>query len=164
MVVAEITLRAITEDDMEFLYEVYASTRADELAVTGWSDEEKEKFLQMQFHAQHTYYQEHFDDANFDVIMLGDTPIGRLYVHRRENAVNITDIALLPEHRGHGIGSGLILQLLDEAAAIGKPVTLHVEKYNPVKQLYCRMGFRDINETGVYDEMEWTAGEAETND
>jgi ribosomal protein S18 acetylase RimI-like enzyme len=156
-VVAEITLRPITGDDMEFLYKVYASTRAEELSVTGWSDEEKENFLRMQFHAQHTHYQKHFGDAHFDVILAGDTPIGRLYVHRQPHEIRVADIALLPEHRGHGIGSGLMRELLEEATAAGKPVRLHVEKYNRAKQLYYRMGFRDIDEAGVYDLMEWTA-------
>ena len=158
--VAEITLRPITEDDLEFLYEVYASTRQEELAVTGWSDDEKEKFLRMQFHAQHTHYQQHFGDADFDVILSGDTPIGRLYVYRQPDEIRITDIALLPEHRGHGIGSGLVREVLEEAAAAGKPVRLHVEKNNPAKRLYYRMSFRDVGDTGVYDLMEWTADAA----
>ena len=66
---SESSLRPFTPDDMEFLYQVYASSREEELSVVPWSDEEKEQFLRMQFHAQHTHYQEHFGDAELDDIV-----------------------------------------------------------------------------------------------
>jgi ribosomal protein S18 acetylase RimI-like enzyme len=154
--VAEVTLRSITQDDLEFLYRVYASTREEELAVTGWSDEQKEEFLRMQFGAQHDHYQKHFPDAKYDVIVAGETPIGRLYVDRREDEIRIIDIALLTEHRGAGVGGGLVRQLIDEAAATGKPVRIHVERENPAMRLYERLGFKKIEDVGVYDLMEWT--------
>ena len=52
------TLRPITELDREFLYQDDASTREEELEVTGWDDVQKATFLQMQFDAQHTFYLE----------------------------------------------------------------------------------------------------------
>ena len=153
--VAEITLRPISAEDMEFLYQVYAGTRQEELSVLDWSDEEKAQFLRMQFDAQHKHYQTHFTAAAYDVILAGDTPIGRLYVDRRPDELRIIDIALLAEHRGGGIGGGLLRELLSEAAAAGKPVTIHVEKNNRAKSLYHRLGFREIEDQGVYDLMEW---------
>ena len=39
-----IDLRSITHKDEEFLYEVYADTRAAEMAMTGWSPEETGNF------------------------------------------------------------------------------------------------------------------------
>jgi ribosomal protein S18 acetylase RimI-like enzyme len=153
---SEISFRPFTPDDMEFLYQVYASTRQEELSVTAWSDEEKEQFLRMQFHAQHTHYQEHFGGAKYLVVLSDDKPIGRLYVDRRPDEIRIIDIALLSEHCGGGIGGGIVRELLDEAAAAGKAVRLHVEKNNPAKRLYFRLGFRDIGDAGVYDLMQWT--------
>ncbi len=41
--------RPITDEDMEFLYRLYASTRLAEMAVTGWSESQVEEFLRMQF-------------------------------------------------------------------------------------------------------------------
>ena len=63
------------QQDLEFLYRVYASTRADEMAVVPWSDAEKESFLRMQFQAQHSYYHDQFKQAAFDE---QTRPIGRL--------------------------------------------------------------------------------------
>ncbi len=65
------------------------------------------------------------------------------------------DIALLPEHRGRGIGTRLVQDVLDEARASGRSVSLHVEETNPAKRLYERMGFVDVEDRGVYILMEW---------
>jgi len=141
---------------MDFLLRLYATTRADEMAmVTDWSDEQKEWFVRMQFQAQHAWYQEHYGDAQFDVILLEGVPAGRLYVHRRAAEIRLIDISLMPELRGRGIGSILLRELMGEAEAAGKPLTIHVEKYNPAMRLYLRLGFKPIEDRGPYDLMEW---------
>ena len=123
-----ITLRPIGEDDMGFLLRVYRSTREEELAtVVDWTEEQKEAFVLMQFNAQHTWYQEHYGGATFDVVLVDGTPAGRLYVHRRETEIRLVDITILPELRNRGIGSALLARLLAEAEAAGKPLTIHVE-------------------------------------
>ena len=59
-----VLLRPITTDDTDFLYQLYASTRADEMALVNWPEQQKTDFLSMQFNAQHKYYQEQFIDVN----------------------------------------------------------------------------------------------------
>ena len=156
-----ITFRTITDDDLPFLARLYASTREEEVAVTGWSEEEKENFLRMQFRAQHAHYQEHYAGAQFNLILVGGEPAGRIYVDRREDEHRIVDIALLPEHRDKGIGGGIMQDLLDEAAKAGKLVRIHVERNNPAMQLYDRLGFQKVGDTGVYFLMEWKSEEKE---
>jgi ribosomal protein S18 acetylase RimI-like enzyme len=151
-----ITLRPITSEDMDFLYQVYASTRADELAIVDWSQEQKDAFLQMQFDAQHRYYQEYYANASFDVILRDNQPIGRLYLDRREDEVRIVDIAILPEHRNAGVGTALLRDIMSEAASMGKVVTIHVEKFNPALRLYRRLGFRQKGDSGMYFLLEWS--------
>jgi GNAT superfamily N-acetyltransferase len=151
-----ITLRPITPDDEEFLCRVYASTREEELALTDWDAAQKAAFLRMQFAAQHRYYQDNYRQTTFDVILADGEPIGRLYVARWAKETRIVDIALLPDYRNAGIGSGLLHELMTEAAAAGKPVSIHVEQYNPAMRLYLRLGFVPIGEHGVYLLMRWT--------
>ena len=153
-----ITRRPITPDDEEFLRQVYASTREEELALTDWDTAQKEAFVQMQFAAQHRYYQENYRQTTFDVILVDGQPAGRLYVARWAKQIRIVDIALLPEYRNAKIGSALLHELMTEAAAAGKPVSIHVERYNPALRLYTRLGFVPIGEHGVYLLMEWTPG------
>jgi ribosomal protein S18 acetylase RimI-like enzyme len=149
-----IRLRPFTDDDLEFLFDVYASTRTEELSVVPWDETQKQEFLRMQFRAQHVHYQEHYADASFDVIELDGVRAGRLYVQRRDGEHRIVDIALLPEHRGGGVGSTLLAGLLEEADAAGRRVSIHVEHQNPARSLYERLGFTIIDDTGVYHLME----------
>jgi GNAT superfamily N-acetyltransferase len=153
-----VAFRPIASDDAPFLYRVYASTREEELRPVPWTAAEKDAFLHQQFQAQHTYYQEHYEGARFEVILRDGQPIGRLYVARWADEIRIVDIALLPEHRGAGIGSGVLRGLLAEAAAAGKPVRIHVERLNPARRLYERLGFLPVEDKGVYYLMEWRPG------
>ena len=156
---AGLTLRPERADDLEFLHRLYASTRADEMALVDWSPEQKGLFLQSQFEAQHSYYLEHYPESRFDVIEQAGVAIGHLYVARRPDDIRIIDIALLPEHRGRGLGGRMLQALLDEAATTGKSVSMHVEINNPALHLYERLGFKPKGEdNGIYRMMEWRSG------
>ena len=154
------TLRPITPEDQELLYRIYASTRTEELAAVPWTHEEKERFLRFQFDAQHKYYIEHFPRAAFDLVLLDGEPIGRLYIDRREDEIRLIDIALLPEHRGSGLGGEIMRSVLAEGESSGLLVRIHVEEKNPAMRLYLRLGFEKIEKQGVYHLMEWTPGTA----
>jgi GNAT superfamily N-acetyltransferase len=152
---AAIALRPIGPDDQPFLCAVYASTREQELAMVAWDAGQKTAFVQMQFAAQHAYYREQYAGADFDVILADRQPAGRLYVNRADDEVRIVDIALLPQWCNRGIGSALVTALQGEAAAAGKPLRIHIERFNPALRLYERLGFRQIEDRGVYLFMEW---------
>ncbi|MBW2273776.1 MAG: GNAT family N-acetyltransferase [Deltaproteobacteria bacterium] len=149
------------ESDLEFLYQVYASSREDEVAqVTTWTDAQKEAFLRSQFELQHRHYHEHYPGARYDLVLeegrpIGRYPIGRYYVEPMEKEIRIMDVALLRAFRGRGIGRSLVQDVLDEAGASGRFVSLHVEENNPARRLYARMGFRDHADVGVYKLMHW---------
>jgi ribosomal protein S18 acetylase RimI-like enzyme len=145
-----LALRPAGPDDVAFLFRVYASTRTEELAPVPWSDEQKRAFLAMQFDVQDRYYRAQFPGAVFQVILLDGRPAGRLYVDHRDEELRIIDIALLPEHRGAGVGGTLVRGLLDEATQAGKPVRIHVERFNPALRLYARLGFERVADTGIY--------------
>lgn len=149
-----VALRPMGSADMQFLLELYATTRADELALVDWTVEQKAAFVQHQFAAQHAHWQENYTDTSWDIIVSEDRPIGRLYVARWQDEIRIVDIALLPEHRGAGIGTALMRSLFDEADESGRKVTVHVEVFNPARRLYERLGFVPAAEVGVYLLME----------
>ncbi len=154
----DIVLRPITAEDAEQLFRIYASTRVEELSVLPWTEAQKEAFLRMQFHAQHTHYQTHSPDADYLLVVKAGTPVGRLYLHRRKDALHIIDVALLPEARGSGLGGALLGEVLDEARAAGKVVRIYVERTNRARRLYERLGFRQIEDDGgIYLLMEWVS-------
>jgi ribosomal protein S18 acetylase RimI-like enzyme len=150
-------LRTETPEHLEFLRALYATTRQDEMRRVPWTDEQKESFLSSQFDAQHAYYRGRFPDASYLVVFIDGSPAGRLYVHRRADEIELVDVALLPRHRGTGIGSALVRDLQDEAARSGLPLRLYVEHENPARRLYDRLGFRVLRDIGLYFQMEWRA-------
>ena len=150
-----ISLRPITPADDSFLARVYASSRTEELALTGWPEELKADFCRRQFDAQSAYYASNYPGAAFQIIEHDGWPVGRLYVDRWEKEIRIVDITLLPEARGSGIGSKLLGDLQKEARTAGKSLTIHVERFNRALTLYQRLGFQQIEDKGVYLLMEW---------
>ncbi|OYW70612.1 MAG: hypothetical protein B7Z37_30225, partial [Verrucomicrobia bacterium 12-59-8] len=79
-----IALRPVTPADEAFLLAVYASTRAEELALSGWTDEQKDQFCRMQFTGQDAHYRGNYPTAQLHVILKDGIPAGRLYVDRWE--------------------------------------------------------------------------------
>jgi ribosomal protein S18 acetylase RimI-like enzyme len=151
---APVRLRAVEEGDRAFLYRLYATTRADEIAAWGWADAQREAFLQLQFRAQQLHYQSQMPQAVHQIVCLDDQPIGRLILATDDEVITLADIALLPEYRNRGIGSGLIRDILATAAATGRRVRLHVAIHNPARRLYDRLGFRHLAQDGINYLME----------
>jgi ribosomal protein S18 acetylase RimI-like enzyme len=152
-------LRPATSEDRELLFRIYASTRADELAVVGWPQEVVEAFLRQQFEAQDTDYRARYVGAAFDVIVLDGQPVGRLYQYHTPSDTNIMDIAVLPQFRGRGIGSLLVGDVLAAAAARGASVSIHVERNNPALAWYQRLGFTVVEDLGIYLFLRWWPAE-----
>jgi ribosomal protein S18 acetylase RimI-like enzyme len=150
-----LTLRRESDADLPFLMQVFAASRADELAIVPWTGDQKRGFLIHQFSAQRSHYYSHFPDTAFDVIELNGKPIGRLYLDERETRVHVIDIALIPGSRDGGIGTAFLTAIQDYARARGKGVDIFVERMNPAKSLYDRLGFKVVREEDVYLEMDW---------
>ncbi len=151
-----ITLREVTAEDEAFLLEVYASTRALELSLVPWSDEQRETFLRFQFDAQHSHYRTQFPEASYQIIFNNTERVGRLYVLRDTAEIRVLDLTVLPQHRNAGIGTLLMLDLLTEAGQTAKPVSIWVEQFNPSQTLFRRLGFSTIQEDGYNYLMQWS--------
>ena len=155
--------RPVAPEDDEFLLDVYASTRAEELAPVPWTDEQKRAFLRMQFDAQRGEYFQRFPDADYRVILVAGQPAGRLWVARTPRQIRLLDIALLPEFRGCGVGALLVRRLIDEAARAGLPLRHMVFELNQgAMRFYERLGFTRLELHGAYWEMERKPEERES--
>jgi ribosomal protein S18 acetylase RimI-like enzyme len=148
-----LAFRPIVDDDLPFLREVYAQSRAEEMAQVPWPDDEKRSFLDRQFALQHAFYQKHYGDSDFLIVLRDDTPIGRVYVQRVPGEMRLVDISLLIAERRRGLGRAMLRELVDEADARGAIITLHVEAQNPAQILYRELGFEMIEDRGVYQFM-----------
>jgi ribosomal protein S18 acetylase RimI-like enzyme len=150
-----VSLRPEQPGDESFLYEVYASTREEELALTNWDDQMRRAFLTQQFRAMRQGYGSMFPSGEFLIIALDGQPAGRMVINREAMEIRVVDLALLPAQRNHGIGTFLMRQVCADAATAGKPVRLCVLKNNRAFRWYERLGFAKIGEVGFYDELEW---------
>jgi len=149
-----VALRPVAPSDEPLLLEIYASTRAEEMAMVPWTSEQQEAFVKMQFTAQQEHYKKIQPDASHDIIMLNGRPVGRLYVARANDRIEIMDITVLPQNRNAGIGSILVKALMGEAQ-IGRPLRIYVENFNPSLRLFERLGFKAVAEQGFHLRMEW---------
>lgn len=153
----EITLRPATPRDENFLFALFASTRAAEMATTGWPAAQQEVFLRSQFNARRRHYAQVFAGAEPAIVQRGGEAIGTLMVQRAADEIRVVDLALRAEHRGRGIGRRLLGALQDEARATHRPLRLQVLKADRAAQLYARVGFAPTGENGLYLKMEWRA-------
>ncbi len=146
----KLSFRPIVEQDREFLYRIYAAAREKEMALTGWSDEQKEEFLRMQFNLQHIQYLQNYREGSFEIILVDDIPAGRLYVNRGKEEIRIIDLELLVDFQNRGIGSKIMNDLAAEANRKNLPLTLHVLHDNPAIKFYERLGFKIKEDKGMY--------------
>jgi len=150
---ADLRLRPESEADLPLLRGLYASTRSEELALSGWEEAQQQAFIDQQFSAQRSHYRQHYPGAAFLVIEHAGAGIGRLYLHWGREELRLMEITLLPEWRGRGIARPLMQQMIDWSAERALPITLHVEPFNPAHAWYRRLGFDTLEVRGVYHFM-----------
>jgi ribosomal protein S18 acetylase RimI-like enzyme len=137
------SLRRATGADFEFLHDLHWATMKTYVHDTwGWDEP-----------AQERMFAERFEPARYHLILVDDTVVGALAVERQESSIVIEDIKLLPSFQSRGLGSTIIQDVLDEAAARNMPVHLQVLKVNPAHRLYRRLGFEVIGETETHWQM-----------
>ena len=149
-----ISLRTCRASDQDFLFKLYASTRMHEIAPFGWPAAQQEAFLRMQFGAQQRWYESAFGNSEHQIVEQDGQPVGRLMVLREKGSALLVDISLLTEHRGQGIGGGLVRELIQQCARDGSTLKLQVLKTNPALRLYERLGFTRTGEDQMYLQME----------
>jgi ribosomal protein S18 acetylase RimI-like enzyme len=158
----DVSFRPATDADQEFLIGVYAGTRADELAQTGWDDSQKDAFIRWQYSMQKKEYEARYPDARYDVILVDGVPAGRIWVGADDTQIRLLDIAVIPEFQNRGVGAHLLRQLMDEATRVNKPLRHMVFVLNQdAFRFYERLGFKTIEDVGGYLHMEWLPGQVE---
>jgi ribosomal protein S18 acetylase RimI-like enzyme len=150
-----LALRPVEAGDQAFLFRLYASTRADELAPLGWDQTTTQAFLRTQFDLQDRAYHQAYPDGSFALVLIDGDPGGRLYVQRSRACIHVIDISLLPEYRGRGIGTALLRELLGEGRRSGTPVTIDALRTGRAVSLYQRLGFTITRADDVYAALRW---------
>jgi ribosomal protein S18 acetylase RimI-like enzyme len=153
-----ITLRPVRPEDRDLLVVLYATTRADEMQLVPWTDEQKAVFVKMQFVAREGEYQKRYPSATHEIVEVNGTPAGQLYVARLQKEIRIIDITIMPQERNRGIGTFLLKKLLKEGQQNNLPVTIYVEESNVSLKLFERLAFKQVDQHGFHLLLRWQAG------
>jgi len=151
-------LRPFQVSDEEFLLRLYRSTREGELSMVPWGEEQRAAFMRSQHSSQLRHYQSEYPDAEHLIIEVAGAPVGRVYIDRRRDEIRILDISLLPEHRGKGIGSPIIENLMREAAGHRRRLTIYLESIGDgsrSRSLFERLGFSPAESNGFHILYSW---------
>lgn len=156
----QLTVRPEAGDDADaaFLFALFASTKAAEMALMPLDDNGKTFLLRMQFRSMTATYRQQFPDARFEIVELDGMPIGRLVTDVQADCVYYVDIALLPERRGGGIATALMTAVLDEPRRLGLPGRVKVMSTNVASLRLCqRLGMTLRANIPPLVELEWRA-------
>lgn len=160
---SSLSLRPERASDEPFLFELYASTRAEELALTNWDEPTRTQFIEMQFRAQRAGYGQMFPQGKFDLVLENESPVGRIVTNVTDEEIRLVDLIVAAPQRGRGIGTELLRLLLQQAAGANKPLRLQVLKGNRAAQLYQRLGFTKTGESDTHEQFEWRLAPAATS-
>jgi GNAT superfamily N-acetyltransferase len=149
-----VALRPYEAGDDQLLLDIYASTR-DDLRAADLEPAALDALISMQHHAQDRGWRTEFPALKRMIVLLDGAPAGRLYLHHDDKADVFVDITLLPGHRGKGVGTLLITELVEDARRRDVAVQLHVATTNlGARLLYERLGFAVAGDCGQHLLME----------
>ncbi len=143
-------LRPAVPADTDFEHALYASTR-DDLRPLG--PEVFDGLVGMQFRAQSMSIKLDHPHAEHKIVVVENAPVGRLIIDGSGDHIEVIDVALLPQYRGHGIGTSVLRGVLAQADRMGRAIKLHVEKQSRAVRLYERLGFVICGDVGMYFAM-----------
>jgi ribosomal protein S18 acetylase RimI-like enzyme len=133
-------LRQATDNDYDFLYRLHvAAMRYLVAQVWGWEDTWQEQL-----------FADRFDPAPSRIVVVDGNDVGVVAVVRGAADVFLSNIEILPEYQGHGLGAALVRMVIAEADASNLPLRLQVLKINPARRLYERLGFAIAGETETH--------------
>jgi GNAT superfamily N-acetyltransferase len=136
------TLRPETDADRGLLEALFEDLRAAELSFLA-DESMRRAFIRLQVDARERGWRDAWPGADRFVVV-ADEPVGRLLVDMSADRFHVVDIALLPAHRGRGIGTAVLTEVVSQADARGVPCELSVDRGSPAKRLYERLGFVDV--------------------
>jgi ribosomal protein S18 acetylase RimI-like enzyme len=140
--VATVALRAASDADSEFCYQLHKAALGPYVrAIWGWDEQ-----LQRNAHVRQ------FNPERWQIITDGGADIGMIDVERGTAEIYLGRIEIVPDHQGRGIGSQLISALVTEAERKGQALVLEVFAINArARALYERLGLIEVARRGDND-------------
>jgi ribosomal protein S18 acetylase RimI-like enzyme len=146
-----VTRRTVTGADTPLLRELFADARDDLLLLPA---DVRDALVDMQFRAQRRQYAETYPQARHEVLVVDGRDVGRLLVDYGAATVRVVDVTIRHAHRGRGIATIALTEVLAAAERADQPVQLSVWSTNAVaRRVYERLGFELTGESAGYLEL-----------
>jgi hypothetical protein len=150
-----VSFRPVTPEDQPLVLELYGIVRDPEFAPLGLNQQQRDDLMTMQLALMTQHYESHHPNRMETIILRDGEWAGRLIVMDMEEEVRLGDIMVRPEHRRFGICTSVMRYWVAEGIRKNKPITLHVERFNPAKNMYEREDFVVVGESPTHFLMEW---------
>ena len=148
-----ITFRKANTADYEWLLSLREMTMDPHIAASGITPtlDKHEAAVKRDFEAA-------------QIVVQQGTDIGMLKLLRTKPIWKLSQIQIVPEHQGKGIGEQILRRVLADAAQHVDTVALSVLKANPARALYERLGFIIVESSGKAYYMEVKVMEVKVNE
>jgi ribosomal protein S18 acetylase RimI-like enzyme len=130
-----ITLRHAVAEDFEYCERLYFAGMKNIIEELGLSAI-----------AQKASFPQQWAVEEVRIISADGSDVGWLQSDMRKEGLFVGQLFVDSPFQGHGIGTQVMRQLIDEAAGQNQAVSLAVAKINPALRLYKRLGFRITHE------------------
>jgi GNAT superfamily N-acetyltransferase len=149
-------LRACTEDDESFVYDVFCTTWESEVAALP-NQNLAQHVLRIQHIAQERRFAGRYPGFDRYIVVEDGEPAGRLYVHEGDSLMQVVDLTLMPRFRNRGIGTRIFRDLFGHAATVDRPIALRVPRRNEgATMLYVSLGFQLVSMDDLDNFFEWS--------
>jgi ribosomal protein S18 acetylase RimI-like enzyme len=138
-------LRA-TVDDQRWLDQLRRSVYRELFIATFGSWDEAR-------HVRHV--SECWDLGHISIIEVGGERVGMIQILDQTDFVEIGELQIQPSHQGHGIGSRILSDVVEQVHKRGKSVRLSVALNNErACEFYQRCGFRHVAQTETHNQLQ----------
>ncbi|MCR8657149.1 GNAT family N-acetyltransferase [Paenibacillus endoradicis] len=137
----------------EFLFSLFVSTLAVEMAAWGWSNPQALLFLSSQYDIQQRSYKQQF--RNLKTYMM--------FQAEQTGSIRIVNLIITSNMQGLGIGTSVLRFLQRNAGQQHKSIDLSVENTNHAKQWYIHLGFAEVSVQDWNSSMSWYPEQLATN-
>ncbi len=142
MTTEQLVLRPATADDLAAVALLYGRAMGTLLRSAGLNHAQQVQLLTAQW-----------NPAEIRIILVAGRMVGWVQIAPTPGARFIRNFCIDPDDQRRGIGTAVLLRLIDEAARAGDAVTLGVAKGNQARALYQRLGFHDTHADAHHDYM-----------
>jgi len=135
-------LRHATPADRDFLMGLFRSFRGAMFEAMPLPENVRAALIHQQSEIFLSAFRAVYPDADDLIVTRAGIPSGRMVIGQTGLTFHLTEIVLMPESRGQGLGGRLVRALCACAAEDGRSVTLEVQPANPARRLYAALGFQ----------------------